>query len=109
MKSTVPPLIAAFIAAGNGSDAAAYAGFFATDGVVRDEGKVYRGRAAIAAWHTLVREKYHATAEVRVIETLGDITVLTNEVSGEFDGSPIELRYRLKFAGDQIKSLGIAP
>ena len=109
MKTTIPPLISAFIAAGNGADAAAYAAFFAPDGVVRDGGKVYRGRAAIAAWHTLVREKYHATAEVKVIEVLGGATILTNEVRGNFDGSPVELRCRLKFDGDQIRSLGIAP
>ncbi len=109
MKLTLPPLITAFIAAGNRHDAAAYAACFASDGLVRDEGKVYRGRAAIAAWHALVTEKYHAISTVKAIEEIGRATILTNEVSGDFDGSPIELRFRLKIDGDQITSLSIAP
>lgn len=109
MKLTLPPLITEFVAASNQQDAAAYAACFAPTATIRDEGKVYRGRSAITAWFTAVTKKYHSKLAVKAIAQIDGNTVLTNEVSGDFEGSPIELRFRLKIHRDQIIALSIAP
>ena len=107
MSSSLPPPLAAYIAASNRSNAPAFAACFAPDAVVHDEGRVHQGRPAITAWFNEVSEKYRATMSVQGCDTMGDETVLRCEVAGNFEGSPIELSYRLILRDDLIASLRI--
>lgn len=75
--------------------------------VVRDEKRERQGISAIREWAAEVSEKYHPTVEaLDVVETKGG-TVLTGRVSGNFPGSPIELRYAFTLSGGRIERLEI--
>jgi hypothetical protein len=99
--------IAAYIAGANAHDPDACAACFTDDAVVRDEGREWRGPAAIRAWKQAVSQKYHPTlAVVRSAQADGK-TIVTGRVSGTFPGSPIELRYAFTLDGEKITRLEI--
>jgi hypothetical protein len=102
----LPAPIAAYFTA----DAAAAGGVvrcFTENGVVIDERKEHQGRSAIGRWKTEATAKYHYTSEPLTVDVSGaDVTVITR-VTGEFPGSPIELRYRFTLEGDKIARLEI--
>lgn len=80
---------------------------FTENGVVIDERGEHHGRYAIARWKTEATAKYHYTSEPLTVDASGpDVTVITR-VTGEFPGSPIELRYRFTLEGDTIARLEI--
>jgi hypothetical protein len=65
------------------------------------------GRQAIDRWKTEATAKYHYTSEPLAVDFLGaDVSVIAR-VTGEFPGSPIELRYRFTLEGDKIARLEI--
>ena len=102
----LPASIAAYFTA-DGADAGRVAGCFTENGVVVDERREHRGRAAIARWKTEVTAKYHYTSEPLSVDVAGaDVTVIAR-VTGQFPGSPIELRYRFTLEGNKILSLEI--
>lgn len=75
--------------------------------MVIDERREHQGRQAIARWKTEATEKYHYTSEpLRADLSAADVTVIAR-VTGEFPGSPVELRYRFTLAGDKIARLEI--
>ena len=80
---------------------------FAEDAVVRDEGQTIEGLAAIKQWKAETRKKYQHT-----IEPLGSVqkngkTIVTNRLTGNFPGSPIELEFVFTLDGNKIASLEI--
>lgn len=109
MSTTLPPLLAAYVAASNAHDGAGVAACFATDGVVHDEGHLHRGPAAVQAWAADVSRKYQPTLTVVSTATHGDELLLVGDVAGTFPGSPVRLRYRFTVSGGKIASLRIAP
>ena len=107
MSISLPKPIAAYFAAEQAADASAIAQCFTNDGVVRDEGGTFTGRAAIERWNADARAKYHHTvAPLSVSAGDGAIAVLAR-VSGDFPGSPVELQHAFTLDGDQIASLEI--
>ena len=107
MPISLPKPIAAYFAAEKAGDASAVARCFMDDGVVRDEGGTFTGRAAIERWNAGARAKYHHTvAPLSVTESDGTIAILAR-VSGDFPGSPVELQHAFRLDGDQIASLEI--
>jgi uncharacterized protein (TIGR02246 family) len=109
MPRELPAPIAAYIAGSNAHDAGACATCFTDDGVVQDEGRDRRGNAAIRAWMEEVSAKYRPTVDVIDIAETDDKTIVIGRVSGDFPGSPIELRYTFTLAGDKIARLEIRP
>jgi hypothetical protein len=107
MKLT--PLLASYVETMNANDSAAFAANFAGDAVVHDEGHEHRGPAAIKAWIEEAHRKYQPTLEVTRVTDDGPETILTGRVSGNFDGSPIELRHCLTIVAGKIAALSIAP
>lgn len=109
MDIDLPRPIAAYLAAEKAKDSTSLARCFDTDGVVRDEGREHHGVRAIEAWHR------DANAAVRyVVEALSasesDATIVVHtRVSGDFPGSPAELRHRFTLNGDRIALLEVAP
>lgn len=99
----------AYFAAANAFDVDAAADCFTPDAIVRDEGKDIRGRAAIRAWKQSTSERYRPQAAMIATETAGSRTIVTAEVTGDFPGSPVLLRYGFTMAGEKIAALEIVP
>src|SRR5260370_23937488 len=96
MPVDLPKPIAAYIAAENAGDADAVAQCFASNAVVRDEGQTIDGLAAIKRWKAETARKYHHTIEpLGSVARDGDI-VVTNRLTGNFPGSPIEVRFTFR-------------
>ena len=105
---TLPKPIAEYFTAANSGDADRVAACFAEDAVVRDEGHVRQGRAAILDWAAEVRRKYRFHAEILSIEEASDRTLVTAHLTGDFPGNPVDLRYWFKLAGPAIIALEIS-
>lgn len=90
-------------------DGDAVAQCFTETAVVKDEGQTYRGREAIRRWKTESSAKYVYTCEPFAIATDGDRTVVTSHLTGNFPGSPVDLRYVFVLDGDKIAGLEITP
>ncbi|MBI5131864.1 MAG: nuclear transport factor 2 family protein [Rhodopseudomonas palustris] len=106
MPLDLPPPIANYFAADRSHSVAA---LFVPDAVVRDEGHSYVGIAAIARWIDDSAAKYDFTSRPVAAETVDGATVVTCHVTGNFPGSPVDLRYRFRLDGDRIASLEIVP
>jgi SnoaL-like domain len=104
----LPAPIAAYFAADR-RDSAAVVGCFALDAVVKDEGHTYVGIAEIRRWKESSASKYDYTSTPILAENKDGLTVVTSHVTGNFPGSPVDLRYLFKLAGDKIVSLEIIP
>src|SRR5882724_7545854 len=105
----LPEPIEAYIAGSNAHDAGACAGCFADDAIVRDEGREMRGIAAVRDWMAAAFAKYRHTVEVVSSAKTADGTIVTCRVSGNFSGSPVELRHAFVVAGGKITRLEIVP
>ena len=104
----LPEPIAAYFDADR-HDGQAVARCFTKDGVVLDEGHTHAGPAAIEAWKTDAASKYTYTATPQTLETQGRSYLVTSRVSGDFPGSPVDLRYHFVLDGDRIAQLEIVP
>ncbi|MGX7681819.1 nuclear transport factor 2 family protein [Jatrophihabitans sp. DSM 45814] len=93
------------LAPGPGVDA--YFAQFSADAIVEDEGNTYRGVAAIRAWRTTVPRVVYTVQDV---EKSATEHVAIVDIAGDFPGSPVQLRFRFRFAADGlIDFLAIAP
>ena len=104
----LPKPIAVYLSA-DGDDSEALSQCFAEDAIVRDEGQTYRGLAAIKQWKAEAKKKYQYTIEPLASARKGDKTIVTNRLTGNFPGSPIDLRFFFVLDGDKIVSLEIRP
>ena len=102
----LPKPIAVYLAA-DGDDSEALSQCFAEDAIVRDEGRTYRGLAAIKQWKAEAKKKYQYMIEPLASARIGDKTIVTNRLTGNFPGSPIEVRFVFRLEGDKIASLEI--
>ena len=107
MISNLPAPITIYVAAENSGDWEALAQCFAGNAVVRDEGKTIEGLAAIKKWKSETKKKYQHTIEpLSFVQKDGKIFV-TNRLTGNFPGSPIELEFLFTLRGNKIVSLEI--
>ena len=99
------PVIAAYFAAdtSDGDTAAC----FTETAIVIDERREHRGRVAIAQWKSEATEKYHYTSEPLAAVVSGGEATVNVRVTGDFPGSPVELRYRFTLEDDRIARLEI--
>ena len=98
--------IDAYFAADRG-DGEAVAQCFTENAVVKDEGHTYNGLAAITQWKTDSSTKYTYTSVPFACEDKDGKTIVTSRVSGNFPGSPVDLRYIFGLEGDKIAALEI--
>jgi len=89
------------------SDGEAFAQCFAEHAIVKDEGHTYTGLAAIKQWKSGTSRKYTYTSEPFACADVGGKTIVTSRLTGNFPGSPIDLRYAFGIEGDKISSLEI--
>jgi len=104
----LPEPIAAYFDADN-QGAQAVARCFTTDGRVLDEGKTHAGLAAIEAWKADASARYTYTARPHMWEKHGRSYIVTSHVSGNFPGSPVDLRYTFTLERGKIATLEIVP
>ncbi len=107
MSNSLAPSIEAYIAGSNAHDPDACAACFSADAVVIDEKRERKGIADIRAWKEEVMKKYQPVLEVLKSGTVDGRTIVTGRVSGNFPGSPVELRYAFTLKGDKIARLEI--
>ena len=107
MTVDLPKPIAIYVAAENCGDAEAMAECFAESAVVRDESRTIEGLAAIKKWKAETKKKYQHTIEpLASVQKDGKI-IVTNRLTGNFPGSPIELEFVFTLHGNKIASLEI--
>lgn len=109
MAIDLPKPIAGYFAADETKDAERVAHCFTKTAVVMDEGKSYSGREAIQAWKAASSTKYSYTVEPFSIAENGNRMVVTSHLSGDFPGSPVDLRYVFALEGGKIAELEIVP
>jgi len=100
------PIAAYFNADTRGAEAVARC--FTPQAVVTDEGHTHAGLEAIKAWKAAAAAKYSYTSEPFSLEQKDGCHVVTSRVTGNFPGSPIDLRYRFRLERGLIASLEIA-
>ena len=76
---------------------------------MKDEGRTYTGVAAIKAWRTAGKAKYTYTSEQLSVRQKDGRTVVTSRLTGNFPGSPVDLRFAFRLERGRIVSLEIAP
>lgn len=108
MPIALPGPVAAYFAADQ-NDGDAVALCFTENAVVTDERQRHTGRDAIRRWKTEASAKFSYTAEPFAVSEDGSRIVVTAHVSGNFPGSPVDLRYAFVLDGDRIARLEITP
>lgn len=108
MTLKLPRPIATYFAADR-ADGEAVSRCFAENAVVKDEGHTYNGRAAIKKWKEEASAKYQYTCEPLACEDEDGKIVVACRLTGNFPGSPVDLRFAFRVAGEQIVSLEIEP
>lgn len=108
MSIDLPAPIAAYFAADR-TERAAVAECFTQTAIVKDEGKTHSGREAIHHWKTAAATKYTYFSEPLAVAQDGGRTIVTSRVTGNFPGSPVDLRYAFTLDGDEIAELEITP
>jgi len=104
----LPEPIAAYFNADK-RDGEAVACCFTTRAVVKDEGQTYSGPAAIKAWKTEASAKYSYVSEPFAVEQKEGRYVVTSRLTGNFPGSPVDLRFVFRLERGKIAHLEIAP
>jgi hypothetical protein len=104
----LPKPIAAYFDADK-LDGEAVSQCFTGNAVVKDEGHTYNGKAAIKIWKTDASAKYEYTSEPFACKQKSGKTVVTSRLTGNFPGSPVDLRYFFKLEGEKLASLEILP
>ena len=107
MSVNLPTPVAIYITAANRGETEALAECFAGSAVVRDEGKTIEGLAAIKKWMTETKQKYQHTIQPLASTQKDDKTIVTNRLTGNFPGSPIELEFVFTLHRNKIAALDI--
>src|ERR1700681_436236 len=90
MSTKLPEPLATYFDGHKNHDVDAMIGPFAEGAIVKDEGQERRGLPAIRKWRGKTTAK--SSDVTNVAETAANTTV-TGLVSGNFPGSPVELRF----------------
>jgi len=106
MSINLPKPIDTYFAADQG-DSEAFVRCFTNNAVVKDEGNTYNGLAAIKQWKTDSSQKYTYTSEPFACEEKDGKTIVTSRLTGNFPGSPVDLRYFFGLEGEKIAFLEI--
>ena len=104
----LPEPIAAYFDADK-RDGEAVACCFTTQAVVKDEGQTHSGPAAIKAWKAEASAKYSYVSEPFAVEQREGRYIVTSRLTGNFPGSPVDLRFVFRLERGKIAHLEIAP
>ena len=107
MIDNLPKPIALYVSAENSGDVDLFDQCFTNEAVVRDENETHRGLAEIKKWKGETKKKYQHTVDPLSVSEKDGRFIVTNRLTGNFPGSPIELEFVFTLAGDKIVSLEI--
>jgi hypothetical protein len=108
MTVKLPKSIEAYFAAEHHGGPDELAAAFTEKAIVKDAGESLVGHEAIRQWKIEYTQKYGPVkAEPFSITTEAGKTQVTAHVTGDFPGSPVDLRYFFVLAGDKIAELEI--
>ena len=107
MIDNLPKPIALYVAAENTGDANLFDQCFADGAAVRDENEMLKGLAEIQKWKAETRKKYQHTVDPLSLSEKDGRFIVTNRLTGNFPGSPIELEFVFTLKDDKIVSLEI--
>jgi len=107
MSTKLPEPLAAYFSALNNHDVDAMIGLFTEGATVKDEGRENRGLPAIRKWMEESNAKYSVTVDVINDAETAANTTATARVSGNFPGSPVELRFIFTLGQGKITRLEI--
>lgn len=107
MTIKLPAVIEAYVQGENNHNSDAVIACFADHAVVHDEGQEILGTAAIKKWLDDSNAKYIVTLNAIKLVDLDNETILTAQVSGDFEGSPVPLDFHFTINGGKISRLSI--
>ncbi|WEK05960.1 MAG: nuclear transport factor 2 family protein [Candidatus Devosia phytovorans] len=108
MTIKLPSSIEAYFTAERDGGPDELAAVFTENAIIKDAGEDLMGHAAIRQWKVDYSNKFGPTVtEPFFITKENGKTLVTAHVSGEFPGSPIDLRYFFILSGDKIAELEI--
>ncbi len=107
MTIRLPKAIEAYFEADRTGSPDAIAATFTENGIVKDKGKTHKGREAIREWMADEAQQYSYTVEPFLITMENDRTEVTAHATGDFPGSPIDLRFFFVLADDKVAELEI--
>lgn len=99
----LPQVLTALIQAQDDFDSHAYANCFSETAIVEDEKKTYKGRAEIQQWIQKANEDYQT--KIKPLEYSKSEQMLSAEISGTFEGSPLEIKFYYKIDNGLIQSM----
>jgi hypothetical protein len=105
MDINLPVPVAIYLAAENQGHTEIVAQCFTQRAVVRDEGQTIEGLAAIKQSEAETKRKYQHTIEPLTSAQKDGKIIVTDRLTGNFPGSPIELEFVFTLDGDKIASL----
>jgi hypothetical protein len=108
MKPRLPRPVKDYFAADR-RGAPAVVACFTDRAVVTDESHVWAGHAAIRQWKESATSRYHYTSKPIASEQKAGTITVVSRLTGDFPGSPVDLRYVFVLDGDKISSLEIKP
>ncbi len=108
MVTKLPQSISVYIEAGNTRDTDSLLTNFAADARVTDEGRDYYALDEIREWSNKVTEHLQVALAIFNSTEVGDESICTVQVSGTFDGSPIQPPFHFTVKGDESVKLSIA-
>jgi len=82
---------------------------FTKQAVVKDEGHTHSGVDAIKSWKTASSAKYSYTSVPFAVEQKDGQYIVTSRLTGDFPGSPVNLRYAFRLERGKIARLEIKP
>src|SRR5258706_330797 len=104
---TLSPTIAEYFRASDAREYGSLTALFRNDASVEDEGRTHTGIDAIRKWAENTQAEYSFVLEPLSSREEEGTTVVICRVSGDFPGSPIDLRFTFTLRGDRIASLTI--
>lgn len=105
--SNLPQILESYYEAKNRHDVDGMTECFADDAYVYDEKEDIRGIEAVRAWISRTTEEYRVQVEVTKVVENGPEVAVTAMVSGNFDGSPLEMYYDFTLENGKISKLKI--
>jgi ketosteroid isomerase-like protein len=111
---SLAPIISEYLAASDRGDAEAIVRCFAEDAVVVDEGREWRGTAAIRRWRATVATAYQYTVQVTGATALGEVDGARRHdvyirLEGNFPGGQVDVTGRFAIRDGRIARLEIVP
>ncbi|MFJ2478244.1 nuclear transport factor 2 family protein [Streptomyces sp. NPDC087659] len=105
----LPACVAAYLTKPVGELASITDSVFASDAIVRDEGRTYAGADSVRGWLAAVAAQFTMKGTVRGVTTRPDTVLARVTYHGDFPGSPVDRHLHFSTADSRITALTICP